>query len=145
MTVLAITGTARHKKGDLIRQTILDNKPPQLLVTGGAHGVDTTFAGIAMRLWPTVPQRIILPQDAPYDVYGVDTLESMGASVVYASAASTQALAYMARNDALVDAADELWAFPESSTEAIRSGTWATIRRARKKGIPVYIYTNEDA
>ena len=44
---------------------------------------------------------------------------------------------YMARNQAIVDAADLLVAMPLTATERHRSGTWSTVRRARKAGIPV--------
>lgn len=36
------------------------------------------------------------------------------------------------RNQQIVNHVDELWAFPAEMTEQLRSGTWATIRRARK-------------
>ena len=45
---------------------------------------------------------------------------------------------YMKRNQDIVDASDILIATPHGPEE-VRSGTWATIRRARKKGIPIYI------
>ena len=45
---------------------------------------------------------------------------------------------YMKRNQDIVDASDVLIATPHGPEE-VRSGTWATIRRARKKGIPIYI------
>ncbi len=41
------------------------------------------------------------------------------------------------RNQDIVDNVDILIALPSSSTEVKRSGTWATIRRARKKGIDI--------
>lgn len=46
---------------------------------------------------------------------------------------------YMDRNDQLVAWSDDLTAFPRTSIEELRSGTWATVRRAQKKGIPVTI------
>lgn len=45
--------------------------------------------------------------------------------------------ALLARNREIVDAADLLIAAPESDKEELRSGTWATVRYARQKGIPV--------
>lgn len=47
-------------------------------------------------------------------------------------------LPYMKRNDVIVDLIDALIATPRGP-EKLRSGTWATVRRARKKGIPIYI------
>lgn len=52
---------------------------------------------------------------------------------------------YMARNDAMVahgPAYDmTLQAFPLTKTEQLRSGTWATVRRARKFGVPDILIT----
>lgn len=46
---------------------------------------------------------------------------------------------YMARNDEIVRLADILTAFPKTDREEVRSGTWATVRRGRRKGIRVEI------
>lgn len=47
---------------------------------------------------------------------------------------------YLKRNQDIVDAADVLIATPNiQDVEELRSGTWSTIRRARKKGIAVLI------
>lgn len=46
---------------------------------------------------------------------------------------------YLDRNHDIVDAVDLLIAAPETKKEHLRSGTWATIRNARKKGIAVFI------
>jgi hypothetical protein len=44
---------------------------------------------------------------------------------------------YLVRNHAIVDGADLLLATPRGMQEELRSGTWATVRTARKMGIPV--------
>jgi len=50
---------------------------------------------------------------------------------------------YIARNHDIVDASAILIATPKEKDEEIRSGTWATIRYAKKKGVPVaIIYPN---
>ena len=41
---------------------------------------------------------------------------------------------YLERNRDIVDAIDLLLAFPSTQTEVLRSGTWSTIRCARKLG-----------
>jgi len=46
---------------------------------------------------------------------------------------------YLDRNHDIVDACDVLLAAPKSIEEELRSGTWATVRYARKKNIPVII------
>ena len=48
-------------------------------------------------------------------------------------------LPFLKRNHAIVDACDILIACPETNQEQLRSGTWATIRYARKKGKEVII------
>ena len=42
------------------------------------------------------------------------------------------ALPYLARNERIVDETEMLIATPKSYREEVRSGTWATVRRARK-------------
>lgn len=46
---------------------------------------------------------------------------------------------YTDRNHDIVDAADVVVAFPSSGREKVRSGTWATIRYARKLAKPLVI------
>lgn len=45
------------------------------------------------------------------------------------------------RNQVIVDRSDILIACPSGKGEILRSGTWATVRRAQKKGIPIiFVY-----
>lgn len=46
---------------------------------------------------------------------------------------------YLERNHDIVDETDCLIATPKEDVEQLRSGTWATIRYARKKHKPVFI------
>lgn len=46
---------------------------------------------------------------------------------------------YLQRNHHIVDAVDEMVATPSGFTEVLRSGTWATIRYAKKQGRNVHI------
>lgn len=46
------------------------------------------------------------------------------------------ALPNLERNHNIVDRIDELWGFPSTNIERLRSGTWTTIRYARKQGRP---------
>jgi len=46
---------------------------------------------------------------------------------------------YLERNKAMIKEVDRLIACPSTQDEQVRSGTWATIRYARKKGILVTI------
>lgn len=46
---------------------------------------------------------------------------------------------YLKRNKNIVDASDFIIAFPSTHTEVLRSGTWATIRYAKKQKKPILI------
>lgn len=46
---------------------------------------------------------------------------------------------YLERNRSIVDATERLIACPKENEETLRSGTWATIRYARKKNKPIDI------
>ena len=46
---------------------------------------------------------------------------------------------FLQRNREIVDSCDVLWAFPKGMDEELRSGTWATIRYARKQNKPMII------
>ena len=46
---------------------------------------------------------------------------------------------YLIRNKEMVDEVDRLIACPHTRKEVLRSGTWATVRYARKKGVLVTI------
>ena len=46
---------------------------------------------------------------------------------------------YLVRNHAIVDESDLLVALPKTLVEEKRSGTWATIRYARARGVKVWI------
>lgn len=51
---------------------------------------------------------------------------------------------YMERNQDIVNEVDLLIACPKEQVgEVVRSGTWATVRRARKRGIPIIIIRPE--
>lgn len=46
---------------------------------------------------------------------------------------------YIERDHDIVDATEKIIAAPQKKAEVLRSGTWATMRYARKTGKPVYI------
>ena len=50
-----------------------------------------------------------------------------------------QPQAYLRRNKAIVNECDVLIAIPDSRSEKVRSGTWSTVRYARKMEVPVLI------
>lgn len=46
---------------------------------------------------------------------------------------------YIVRNKRIVNSVDRLIAFPPTKEEIVRSGTWATIRYAKKKKLPTLL------
>lgn len=50
-----------------------------------------------------------------------------------------EAKEYLVRNHDIVDCSDILIACPKTVEEELRSGTWATVRYARKKNKPIQI------
>lgn len=56
-----------------------------------------------------------------------------GLDVIYPS------LPYLERNRAIVGASEAMIATPKETAEALRSGTWATVRYSRKQGKPLFI------
>lgn len=102
--------------------------------TGGAYGVDSIAAYQAFKYDSEHNNSIFLRVCIPDGKwYNNDTIN-------YADDVEEVDGGYMIRNDRLVYHADILLAFPATSEEEKRSGTWATVRRARKKGIPIYFY-----
>lgn len=108
--------------------------------SGGASGVDSCAARSAQVAFPSSLHRLILPA-APH----ANLVLSRFTDVIRAPIGHTQASAYVARNDLLVEHCDVLVAFPESSEEELRRGAWATIRRARDAGKTVHLHPLTDA
>lgn len=102
-----------------------------LYVSGAAFGVDTVAALAAVEFFPAARHRVYVP-GAWHNEAAVDELHGRGAEVVRVPAGSSRAESYMARNVRIVADCDVLLAFPYDSGEELRSGTWATVRRARK-------------
>ncbi len=46
---------------------------------------------------------------------------------------------YLDRNKNIVHAVDQLIACPKEYNEILRSGTWSTVRYARKHGVPILV------
>lgn len=119
-------------------------------VYGGANGVDSVCVSKMIRRFPTAEHTIYLP-GAPYNLTATLRAADAGARLVPVPAKATRSASYMARNDAMVaHGRDYLTggtatclAFPHTAKEAARgvsAGTWATVRRARKAGIPVEVF-----
>lgn len=144
MHTISFTGTrdvTRYEEayiGDVVVALKADR-----FVSGAAQGVDTSAI---LQAWGYhagergAEARLVVPEGCAYNVRLVNYFrgrQDVAIEFVYGG--------YMKRNDRLVELADTLVAFPRTRQEVLRSGTWATIRRARKAGIPVELYPLEEA
>lgn len=99
---------------------------PEVFNTGGAAGIDTMACVAGLIVWPNARHRILHPA---YLAWNETELRKQATGFVEFVPIEGS---YMDRNDALVAACDLLLAYPRTDREQLRSGTWATIRRARK-------------
>lgn len=139
MECVAFTGPedVGYEAYDYIEHTIRNLPRFTCYVSGGAYGVDSFAALIAYRKFPDAEHKIYYPDDEG-NRYNKRLVQVLGRRPNVCIRGIKGG--YMKRNDALVKAADILVAFPETSTEQLRSGTWATIRRARTSGVPVWLF-----
>lgn len=147
-TIIGVTGTtsysARHEPA--IDKALKSFRPSKhVFVVGGATGVDVNFARKARAKGFTV--HAVLPREVPIHVHArrhSDTREWTDA-VLHPDGGVNVSATYMKRNDRIVHHADRLIAFPRTRKEEQRSGTWATIRRARKAGKQVTLHPLDEA
>jgi hypothetical protein len=99
---------------------------------GGAHGADLAARKVAKPLgydinWHPAPGVDL----AKLVQLGYDDIDVLMAETWH------EVFPPLVRNHHIVNAAEVLVAAPHVDAEELRSGTWATIRYARAKGIPV--------
>lgn len=144
----AITGTHRSLTGDeseYVYQIIKALHDPTEITTGAARGVDTVAFYASVHAWPdkVKPYKRIVVPAAPHNSILIGSPKAAradGAIIEYAEEGKSNRQSYMLRNERMIDHADMLVAFPNTGREELRSGTWATIRRARLAGIPVVLH-----
>lgn len=101
---------------------------PEQVHHGDCIGADVQFDEICRAL-PLIRIHIHPPIDSKSRAWKTEIVPS----TVH------QLLPFLDRNHAIVDACDFLIAVPSDSHERKRSGTWATIRYARKQGKRIYL------
>lgn len=106
-------------------------------VSGAAVGVDTFACRTAFAFHPDAVHTVVVPA-APHNEDLVRWATEKGITVVRMPGVGSVPKAYRERNEAMIDGADYLVAFPYSRDEVTRSGTWMTIRIARKAGKKIY-------
>ncbi len=152
MNIVGVTGISKNLpplSNKIVGEAVLWAKNyyyPHEWVSGCAHGVDTVFAEAAFIEDPGSCHRLVVPS-ADHNTLLIERWESLivdnpfKCSIEYASTKyMNSARAYMDRNDQLVSHLTHLLAFPLTPEEVQRSGTWSTVRRARKKGIPIHVF-----
>ncbi len=105
------------------------------VITGGCEGVDAFVGRWYAEFMPDTPQLVLVPSDTSHvDPWWLEHADLWAGNLieVYYDVGP-----YMKRNDLIVAESDTLTAFPAQPDERLRSGTWATVRRARKSGVPV--------
>lgn len=143
MTTVSFTGTTSVTREDaqgVIDLALRNLRGVTRFVSGAAVGIDTFAAEAALARFPDARHTLVVPAAPCNWVLAAEWLGRGGTEVFHAPQGSSDADSYMLRNDELVAQADLLLAFPETQVEQLRSGTWATIRRARKAGVPVQIF-----
>jgi len=130
---VGFTATRRLVPGHHARMLeVLARGQGKEFTTGGAPGGDQLIAETLYRLRPDAHHRIVLPR----------LQENTRSHHAYAEGrARTHELV---RTDVVLDHSDRLIAFPlHEEHHDERSGTWATVRQARKRGIPVEVHILE--
>ena len=116
MRHIAIVGSRRQEDPDSVRQLVASLPADSVVVSGHAEGPD---------LWA----------EAAAVARGLKTLV-FAPDLTDARSLGMRTRRYHARNQKIVDAADELFAFVSPER---KGGTEDTIRRAERKGIPIHI------
>lgn len=118
----------------------LTGRPIRCIVTGACEGIDAIFGECLAELLPHQAHTVVVPADRSRVVWWWSTPTVQFRNVLMVE--MKPGTSYMDRNDVLVGLSDEMLAF-SNGPEKVRSGTWATVRRARKKGIPLRVVNLE--
>lgn len=127
---VGFTGT-RAGMSDLQRAVtvgLLVSKQAEIAHHGGCIGADIDFDDICSKFQPRSIVTVVHPSNLKNQQGGWHF-------TIYVKPEKPP----LDRNKDIVNEADFLIATPKESTEVLRSGTWATIRYARKAKKPVYI------
>lgn len=134
MTKLGFTGT-QHGMTEIQQQVVFDEmmlfgRVPEEAVTEAHHGCCVGADAQFDAMLAYMPTSCIVHGHPPINTSKMAKI--LVCDVMHAP------LEYLARNKAIVDAVDTLFAAPKGEEE-IRSGTWSTVRYARKLGINIMI------
>lgn len=137
MTTLAFTGT-REGLTAAQRAALSSVEAPRKVLHGGAVGADSEFH--AFVLSQTIPYGVII-EVWPCDPTRAEFWKRQKDGVFYSGRDYVvhPIEAPLIRNRLMVERCSRLLACPATAHEVLRSGTWATVRAARKLGKPVTI------
>lgn len=135
---VGFTGTRNLTPADnpLLERVVDSLAGDTMVVTGACHGVDAQVATYAF----TAPAGLKIHTVVPSDRSRVDP-DWLGWCHTYEE--MPPGTTYRDRNVRIVAQSDRLIAFPdhaEDAPESRRSGTWQTVRLARKAGKPVELH-----
>ena len=109
------------------------------ITTGAAPtGADVEAFYLALAIHPRVRHRVIVPVDCPHAELLVRIAKNKGCEIIEVPGKPPKG--YMDRNDLLVEHCDVLLSYPKTPDEELRSGTWATVRRARKAAREIRVF-----
>jgi hypothetical protein len=126
MTVIGFTGTRdglTPPQRAALKRLVADIRL-SVAVHGAAIGADAEFVLAVSEIIPR-PQIVARPSDQP---------QQTDANALALSDKIHRVEPPLARNHKIVGDADALIACPRLDNEELRSGTWATVRSARKQG-----------
>lgn len=149
MPAVSVTGARHVRRGgiEVIRRALQTGRRPLSLSSGAQYGVDTELALLAAEVWPLTRQIILVP-DAPHNEELVPRLrglllpDRLEVVTLVREDGEEEGAHYLRRNRVVLDRGPaELLAFPGTGVEQRRgSGTWATVREARRRGMLIYTY-----
>lgn len=126
--IMSFTGSQRGMSGAQARSftTLVQELRPKAFRMGDCIGADATAHGIIRAVVPTCFTVAHPPDDDSRRAWCVTDL-------------TEEPKPYLERDDDLARGGDLLAATPAEFEEVLRSGTWATIRRALTAGTPVTV------
>lgn len=157
---ISFTGASKKltaAEREVVRMAVTSFKgEPALFFSGAATGVDVWAAECAIRSFGDSKHVIYIPcwaakPNAPprrcqHDRQGINRLARLAAELGVhmkwewcSPGYGSEAAGLLRRDDILAAVCTHLVAFPPHNQEVRRSGTWATVRRARERGRAVLI------
>jgi hypothetical protein len=144
---VGFTGTQRgmtpEQKKNVLYELLSNGRRPSVAHHGDCIGADADFHYIVSRRLQVGDKIVIHPPVDPSKRAFMDRI------LFKCKVEVLVPKPYLERNHDIVDAADFMIATPGEREEQLRSGTWATIRYAKKRGVPLRIIypdgTGEDS